>query len=329
MSSVTAPDSVVSEPSQVAGRLASMSVTFPPVTAPLASIVVIPTHNGWGWARRTLDAIREHADQRYEVIVCDNASSDETPRRLREIKNARVVLNAKNLGFGTACNQGAALARSPYVVFLEQRRRRPRELARAAPAASRIEPRRRRWAAAPEHGRLDPGMRLDVARRRVAGRPSRRIGRNRLFQGSRLRGGRLSCDQACLLSRRGRLRRVLRARVLRGRRSVLPPAVGGYEVVVEPRSVVTHALGVSSDQELKTASKPATSCSSPPAGGTPSRVAQRSRRAARCRRSFFATCPLMRRKKKCTHACGHAEPCPRRAGDASAAVPRHTSPVSS
>ena len=38
--------------------------------------------------------------------------------RLTELENARIMLNTENLGFGTACNQGAALARSPYVVFL-------------------------------------------------------------------------------------------------------------------------------------------------------------------------------------------------------------------
>lgn len=94
-----------------------MTSAFPPAAAPLVSIVM-PTHNAWEWTRRALDAISRNTEPPYEVIVCDNASSDETPKRLTELEDARVVLNAENLGFGMACNQGAALAHSPYVVFL-------------------------------------------------------------------------------------------------------------------------------------------------------------------------------------------------------------------
>jgi len=80
---------------------------------------VIPTHGGWRWTRRVLDALVEVTDEPYELIVCDNASTDETPDRLaEECRPDAVVLNDENFGFGAACNQGAALARAPFVVFL-------------------------------------------------------------------------------------------------------------------------------------------------------------------------------------------------------------------
>lgn len=88
-------------------------------TTPVASIV-IPTHGGWRWTRRALEALPEVTDAPYELIVCDNASTDETPKRLAEWRgaDAAIVLNERNLGFAAACNQGAALALAPVLVFL-------------------------------------------------------------------------------------------------------------------------------------------------------------------------------------------------------------------
>ena len=54
-----------------------------------------------------------------EIIVIDNASSDETPRLLELLKTKiRVIRNEDNKGFVGGCNQGAAAARGKYVVFL-------------------------------------------------------------------------------------------------------------------------------------------------------------------------------------------------------------------
>ena len=227
-----------------------MTLAFPRVAAPLASIVM-PTHNGWGWARRTLDAIREHTDQPYEVIVCDNASSDETPRRLTEMENARVVLNTENLGFGTACNQGAALARSPYVVFLNSDAVVHENWLAAAPAAPRIEPRRRRWTAAPEQ---DGSIQASGSTLLGDGWPvdhrdgSADVGFPRVVD---------YVAGACLATRRASFHGVGGFDASFGLAYYEDVDLccrlrsAGYDVVVEPRSVVTHALGVSSDQELK------------------------------------------------------------------------------
>jgi GT2 family glycosyltransferase len=58
------------------------------------------------------------ADTPYEVIVVDNASSDDTPAMLTQVENMRVIRNEENLGFVDACNAGAAAARGDYVLFL-------------------------------------------------------------------------------------------------------------------------------------------------------------------------------------------------------------------
>lgn len=55
----------------------------------------------------------------YESIYIDNGSHDDTLAMLaREYPQVRVVANATNLGFCKAANQGAGLARSRYLFFL-------------------------------------------------------------------------------------------------------------------------------------------------------------------------------------------------------------------
>ena len=57
-----------------------------------------------------------------EVVVVDNASDDITPQLLHERRAAepalRVLLNAENPGFATACNQGAAQAHGDALLFV-------------------------------------------------------------------------------------------------------------------------------------------------------------------------------------------------------------------
>jgi GT2 family glycosyltransferase len=52
-----------------------------------------------------------------EVIVVDNASSD-TSAEIAEEHGATVVRLKANLGFGTACNRGAAIAKNDRLLFL-------------------------------------------------------------------------------------------------------------------------------------------------------------------------------------------------------------------
>jgi GT2 family glycosyltransferase/glycosyltransferase involved in cell wall biosynthesis len=90
--------------------------------AALRVSIVIPTFNNLELTRQCLDAIeRTTGGVGHEVIVVDNASSDDTPAFLRAAEQAgrvRVVLNDENLGFSRACNQGAELARAEFVLFL-------------------------------------------------------------------------------------------------------------------------------------------------------------------------------------------------------------------
>jgi GT2 family glycosyltransferase/Tfp pilus assembly protein PilF len=84
--------------------------------------IVIPTFNKVELTRHCLAAIQQHTPAgRYEVIVVDNGSTDGTGDFLK-VEEAedrlRTVVNAENLGFAQACNQGVQAARGEYVLFL-------------------------------------------------------------------------------------------------------------------------------------------------------------------------------------------------------------------
>ncbi len=86
---------------------------------PLVSII-IPVFNKADLTMQCLAALAQvtrHVP--HEVIVVDNASTDATPRRLREqAPHVRHLRNEVNRNFAGACNQGAASATGKYLVFL-------------------------------------------------------------------------------------------------------------------------------------------------------------------------------------------------------------------
>ncbi|MFA5138628.1 MAG: glycosyltransferase family 2 protein [Elusimicrobiota bacterium] len=94
------------------------ALDFPARPGPLVSII-IPAWNHWRRTYRCLDSLLEGTrGPAYEVIVVDNASTDETPAMLARVRNVKVLRNPSNRGFGEACNQGAAAAGGKYVLFL-------------------------------------------------------------------------------------------------------------------------------------------------------------------------------------------------------------------
>ena len=58
----------------------------------------------------------------YEIIVIDNASTDESAKYLNFIQskydNIKAVFNDKNIGFSAANNQAAKYARGKYLMIL-------------------------------------------------------------------------------------------------------------------------------------------------------------------------------------------------------------------
>jgi O-antigen biosynthesis protein len=90
---------------------------FPASEDPVVS-VVIPVFNRADLTLQCLEALASEASVGLEVIVIDNASSDETPALFSAIEGIRYVRNERNLHFLDGSNQGASLARGTFVLFL-------------------------------------------------------------------------------------------------------------------------------------------------------------------------------------------------------------------
>lgn len=84
-------------------------------TAPLVSIVV-PAYNGAAFLREALDSILAQTYSHLEVLLLDDASTDETPSIAAEYGDRiRYVRQPKNLGIYDNVNVGIGLARGEYI----------------------------------------------------------------------------------------------------------------------------------------------------------------------------------------------------------------------
>ncbi|MDC8447834.1 MAG: glycosyltransferase [Nitrospira sp.] len=82
--------------------------------------IVMPVCNRVELTKDCLTALAGLKDQpEYELIIVDNGSTDGTTDFLRQLSgDVRTIANEENLGFAKACNQGAAVARGKYLIFL-------------------------------------------------------------------------------------------------------------------------------------------------------------------------------------------------------------------
>ncbi|ERK52108.1 glycosyltransferase [Leptotrichia sp. oral taxon 879] len=85
--------------------------------------IIIVTYNNLDLTKKCINSILERtAYPNYEIIIVDNASSDDTPNYLREIKeeysNIKIKLNKENMGFASGNNQGIKLSDGKYYILL-------------------------------------------------------------------------------------------------------------------------------------------------------------------------------------------------------------------
>ena len=80
---------------------------LPTSSDPLVTIV-IPVYNNWWVTYRCLRALQSNSDSTpYEIVVVDDASSDQTMEALQNIRGITVVRNLINVGYLTSTNRGA------------------------------------------------------------------------------------------------------------------------------------------------------------------------------------------------------------------------------
>ena len=81
--------------------------------------VVMVTYMSRAAVQRSLPPLLAQLRDEDELIVVDNASTDDSASEVRRLApSAQVMENAENLGFAAAANQGAAAARGDVVLFL-------------------------------------------------------------------------------------------------------------------------------------------------------------------------------------------------------------------
>jgi GT2 family glycosyltransferase len=90
---------------------------------PILSII-IPVFNQWSYTKACLESLATTVPQHitHEILVIDNASTDETAAGLQgwqtKLPSLRVERCETNTGFSPACNRGAELSRGIYLIFL-------------------------------------------------------------------------------------------------------------------------------------------------------------------------------------------------------------------
>jgi GT2 family glycosyltransferase/glycosyltransferase involved in cell wall biosynthesis len=81
--------------------------------------IVIPVFNQFRFTQACLASLQDHqGEERFEVIVVDDCSTDATAEIVPRIEGVVYVRNATNSGFIASCNRGAEKARGKYLLFL-------------------------------------------------------------------------------------------------------------------------------------------------------------------------------------------------------------------
>ena len=90
-----------------------------PVHEEVEVSIIIPVFNQFRFTQACLASLQEHqGTERFEVIVVDDCSTDDTARLSREMPGIVYLRNETNSGFIASCNRGAETARGKYLVFL-------------------------------------------------------------------------------------------------------------------------------------------------------------------------------------------------------------------
>lgn len=103
-------------------RINDFQETLNNLKEPLVSIIVL-TYNNLSLTKACLESIDKYTDYKnLEIIVVDNASTDEThdflEKNYQNRKNYKIIFNAENIGFSAGNNVGLKCAKGDYLVIL-------------------------------------------------------------------------------------------------------------------------------------------------------------------------------------------------------------------
>ena len=89
---------------------------------PLVSIL-IATYNSENFIKETLDSVLNQTYKNLEIVLCDDASSDNTVNILKEYQKkderVKIIQNNKNLGISLNMNNGSRQCNGKYIAILD------------------------------------------------------------------------------------------------------------------------------------------------------------------------------------------------------------------
>lgn len=81
--------------------------------------VIIPTYNRAELLERSVKSVQEQTYKKWEIIVVDDGSTDNTEDIIKKLNDVRVryIKNEKNMGAAASRNRGAEFAKYDYIAF--------------------------------------------------------------------------------------------------------------------------------------------------------------------------------------------------------------------
>jgi glycosyltransferase involved in cell wall biosynthesis len=85
-----------------------------------AIAVVIPAYNAGSFLNEAIDSVRAQTITKWECVIVDDGSTDDTPSRLAAYRDSRIrSIRQSNSGECAARSRGISLTRAPKIVFLD------------------------------------------------------------------------------------------------------------------------------------------------------------------------------------------------------------------
>lgn len=80
--------------------------------------IIIPVFNAYKFSSKCIDSIIKNTSLKYEIIVVDNGSTDQTCKEFSNNNRVNYIKNSENLGFSKAVNIGIKNSKGKFCVIL-------------------------------------------------------------------------------------------------------------------------------------------------------------------------------------------------------------------
>ena len=84
--------------------------------------ILIPTYNGSSCITETIKSILSQSYKNFRILICDDASKDNTVKTIKKIKDARITIieNKKNLGYSLNLERARQHATAEFIYLMGQ-----------------------------------------------------------------------------------------------------------------------------------------------------------------------------------------------------------------